>query len=303
MQPRRALLTAALVLVLSLVLTSPASAQSPVPANATVEKIAEGFQFTEGPYWHSDGFLLFSDIPANTIYQWNDGGATQVYRRPSGHSNGITADTQGRLILAQHGWHSVSRVQENGQEEVLAEHYQGQRLNSPNDVAVADDGAIYFTDPPYGVESEDQELDFAGIYRISPDGKLTLLTKEFVRPNGIVLSPDEQHLYVNDTRRGHIRVYDLTDEGTLSNGRILAELKDPDAQGGPDGMTIDQQGNVYSTGPGGVWIVSPEGEVLDRISVPDRTTNITFGGPDHQTLYITAGPALYRIRVNASGAR
>ena len=298
-----------LALAASLVPTDPAAAQSPapqspVPEGAQVEQVAGGFQFTEGPYWHPEGFLLFSDIPANTVFQWTpDSAAARVFRRPSGNSNGLTADTEGRLLLAQHGWRRVARVEENEQETPLAERYEGQRLNSPNDLAVASDGTVYFTDPPYGVEEAARELDFAGVYRIAPDGALHLVARDFERPNGLVLSPDEARLYVNDTAGGVIRVFDVTAGGTLENGRLFAELNDPDADGAPDGMTVDARGNVYSTGPGGVWIFAPDGRLVDRIAVPERATNVTFGGADFGTLFITANHGLYRIRLEATGAR
>ena len=293
-----------IALAFSLALTGPAAAQSPVPDGAAVEQVAGGFQFTEGPYWHPEGFLLFSDIPAGTIYQWTpDSAATQVFRRPSGNSNGIVADTAGRLLLAQHGWRRIARVEENGQETPLAERYEGRRLNSPNDLAVASDGTIYFTDPPYGVEEEARELDVAGVYRIAPDSTLHLLIEDFDRPNGVVLSPDETRLYVNDSQRGHIRVFDRAADGSLSNGRVFAELEDPEAEGAPDGMTMDTDGNLYSTGPGGVWIFAPDGRLVDRIAVPEGATNVTFGGADFDALFITANHGLYRVRLNATGAQ
>lgn len=283
---------------------APAAAQSPVPDEVAVEEVAGGFQFTEGPYWHPDGHLLFSDIPANTVYQWTpEGDSVAVFRRPSGNSNGIVADAQGRLLLAQHGWRRVARVAPDGQETALAARYDGQRLNSPNDIAVAADGSLYFTDPPYGVADSLRELNFSGVYRLAPDSTLTLLTDEFERPNGVVLSPDGARLYVNDSEGGIIRVFDVAADGSVSNGRLFAELSDPDAEGNADGMAVDADGRLYSTGPGGVWVFTPEGQLVDRIAVPQPATNVTFGGADGQVLFITAGSSVYRIQLTASGVQ
>ncbi|PSQ68025.1 MAG: gluconolactonase [Bacteroidetes bacterium QH_2_67_10] len=264
-------------------------AASPVPDGAQVDKVAGGFQFTEGPYWDAaSGMLLFSDIPANTIYQWlPSADSTSVYRRPSGRSNGIVAGREdGALLLAQHGRRRVSRVGPDGRETALATHYDGRRLNSPNDVAVRSGGTVYFTDPPYGVEESARELDVEGVYRLAPGAG----------ENG-------QHLYVNDTRQQLIRAYDVASDGSVSGGEVFARLEDEGAEGGPDGMTVDQQGRVYSTGPGGLWIFAPGGERLDRIDVPAQSTNVTFGGAQHRTLFVTTPRAVYRVRVNATGAR
>ena len=301
-----------LVFVLAMLLPQGAAAQqaeaaSPVPEGAEVERVASGFEFLEGPHWHRDGFLIFSDIPANTIYRWrpdrpSDSTAATVFRRPSGHSNGIAADPEGRLVLAQHGWRRVSRVDEAGRERALVRHYEGQRLNSPNDVTVASDGTIFFTDPPYGVEEDAREMDFSGVYRFVPDDStLHLVTRRLARPNGIALSPDEERLYVNDSQERRLYVFDRAADGTLSDGRPLVTLEDEEASGGADGMTTDQAGNVYSTGPGGVWVVAPDGTIVDRISVPGQSTNVAWGGTEGQSLFITTDGALYRIRLNASG--
>ena len=276
----------------------------PVPDDPEVEKVAGGFEFIEGPYWHEDGYLLFSDIPANTIYRWTPGEGTAVYHEPSGNSNGITADEEGNLILAQHGRRRIARVDAEGNETAVAERYQGDRLNSPNDVVVASDGSMYFTDPPYGIEEGEQELDVNGVYRVPAGGGAPeQLVDDFARPNGIALSPDESKLYVNDTQRGHIRVFDVQDDGSTANGRLFAELEDPNAQGGPDGMKVDAQGNVYSTGPGGVWVFSPEGELLSRISVPGQSTNVGWGGEDLKTLFVTSTEGLFRVPLNVRGVQ
>jgi gluconolactonase len=205
----------------------------------------------------------------------------------------------GDVLLAQHDG-QVGRLAAESIIEPLAESYKGKRLNSPNDLTVADDGTIYFTDPPYGVDEETRELDFSGVYRLDPDGSLTLLTREFSRPNGIVLSPDESTLYVNDTESDVIRAYDVTEEGGIANGRVFAEMEG-EKPGNADGMKVDADGNLYSTGPGGIWIYAPSGERLDRIPVPKAPTNVAFGGPDHTTLFITAQDHVYRVSLAVPG--
>ena len=267
-----------------------------------IEKIAEGFDFTEGPVWHPDGFLLFSDIPANTIYKWQPEQTTEVFRQPSGNANGNTLDLLGFLITAEHGNRRLSLTQQDGQIVTLVSHYQGKRLNSPNDLVVKSDGSIYFTDPPYGIKPEQEELGFYGVYRLTPDGKLTLLVDDFIKPNGIALSPDETKLYVNDSEKGHIRVFDVKPDGTLENSQLFAKLKPPSQQGAADGMKVDIQGNVYSTGPGGVWIFSPNGNSLGIIETPEPPANIAWGDRDYKTLYITAKTSLYRIRLQIPGS-
>ncbi|MEP0781568.1 SMP-30/gluconolactonase/LRE family protein [Microcoleus sp. ZQ-A2] len=271
--------------------------------NAQVEKVAGDFQFTEGPLWHPKGFLLFSDIPANTLYQWTANKKPEIFRRPSGNANGNTLDREGRLLTAEHSNRRVSRTEKDGSIVTLASQYEGKRLNSPNDLAVKSDGSIYFTDPPYGIKSEQEELGFYGVYRLASDGKLTLLVKDFVRPNGIAFSPDEKKLYVNDSEKGHIRVFDVKSDGTLENGQLFAELKDPSKNGVPDGMKVDQKGNVYSTGPGGIWVFSPSGNLLGILEVPEVAANIAWGDDDYKTLYITASNSLYRIRLKIPGVQ
>ncbi len=293
--------TFVMLIIVSIGAIPAAAQQSPVPDGAEVETIASDFGFTEGPYWHEDGFLIFSDIPGNTIFRWTpEDGSVDVYRRPSGHSNGITVDNEGHLILAQHDGR-VSLIEDDGQETPLATEYQGSRLNSPNDVVVKSDGTIYFTDPPYGVSEEDKELDVHGVYRISGSGKAQLLTDQFSRPNGLTFSPDESRLYVNDSQSNEIHVFEVNHDGSLSNGRLFAQPEDPDADGGPDGMKVDTNGNLYTTGPGGIWIYSPDGEVVDRIPTPESATNVAFGGPDNQTLFITGPNSVFRIELNATG--
>jgi gluconolactonase len=273
---------------------------SPVPDDAAVEKIASGFEFTEGPLRY-DGRLVFSDIPANTVYEWTPDAGHSVFLRPSGHANGLAVDADGRLLLAQHDG-QVGRLAAETMVEPLVQSYDGRRLNSPNDLTVADDGTIYFTDPPYGVDAENRELDFSGVYRLDSDGSLTLLTREFSRPNGIVLSPDESTLYVNDTESDIIRAYDVTEEGGITNGRVFAEMEGEEP-GNADGMKVDAEGNLYSTGPGGIWVYAPSGERRDHVPVPKAPTNVAFGGADHTSLFITAQDNVYRVSLSVPGAK
>lgn len=274
-----------------------------VPQNATIEKIAGGFHFTEGPVWHRDGFLLFSDIPANAVIKWEADGGVSKYREVSGNSNGLTYDKQARLIACEHGNRRVTREEKDGKIAVLASHYEGKRLNSPNDVVVKSDGSIYFTDPPYGVKPDDRELKFQGVFRLSPDGKLTLLVDDFDRPNGLAFSPDEKVLYIADSSaRMHIRAFGVKPDGTLANGRIFAELKTGE-DGAPDGMKVDSRGNLWATGPGGIWVFDKAGTHLGTIKPPEVPANCAWGGKDGRTLYMTARTGLYRIRTNAQGIR
>ncbi|MEI2579294.1 SMP-30/gluconolactonase/LRE family protein [Scytonema sp. PRP1] len=294
-----------LLLSLLMVQQSWGNTSANVPAimdsNAKVEKLSSGLKFTEGPVWNPSGFLFFSDIPADTIYKWTTNGIS-VLRRPAGNPNGNTFDRQGRLITAQHN-RQLTRTEKNGKITILAERYQGKRLNSPNDVVVKSDGSIYFTDPPYGIQKEQEELGFYGIYRWKPDGTLTLLNKEMVRPNGIAFSPDEKKLYVSDSEKLHIRVFDVQSDGTLANSRVFAELPGATDKGVPDGMKVDAKGNIYCSGSGGVWFFSPTGQLLGKIPVPESVTNLAWGNKDYKTLYITAGKSIYRIRLNIAGVK
>ncbi|MEG4328122.1 SMP-30/gluconolactonase/LRE family protein, partial [Microcoleus sp. herbarium5] len=253
--------------------------------------------------WHPDGFLLFSDIPANIIYKFASNQQVEVFRRPSGKANGNTLDKENRLLTAEHENRRVSRTEKDGKVITLADRYEGKRLNSPNDLVVKSDGSIYFTDPSYGVSKEQEKLGFYGVYRLAPDGKLTLLVKDLVLPNGIAFSPDEQKLYVNNSEAGYIAVFDVKADGTVTNQRLFAELKDASQSGVPDGLKVDVEGNVYSTGPGGVWIFSPDGKLLGKISVPETATNLAWGESDRKTLYITGSTSLYRIRLKIAGVR
>lgn len=267
--------------------------------NKKVEKVVGNLQFTEGPVWTPWKTLLFSDIPANRIYELSDNGRLKIYREPSGNSNGLTFDKQGRLIACEHSTRRVTRTEKDGTIVVLAERYQGKRLNSPNDVVVKSDGSIYFTDPTYGIKKEDQELGFQGVYRIRPEGQLELLVDDFKMPNGLCFSPDEKQLYVADSSElAHIRVFDVTPDGKLTNSRIFAKTSGP---GGPDGMKVDVNGNLYVAGPGGVWIFDSAGKQIDLIKTPEVPANLAWGDEDGKTLYITARTSIYKVRLDVGG--
>ncbi len=262
-----------------------------------VEKVSGGYQFTEGPVWSPWGTLLFSDIPANKIYEI--GKEQKVYREPSGESNGLTFDPRGRLIACEHKNRRITRTDKDGSVTVIADRYEGKRLNSPNDVVVKSDGSIYFTDPPYGGDGTPREIDFQGVYRITPKGKVELLVKDFSMPNGLCFSPDEKRLYIGDSSNlRHIRVFDVAKDGTLTNGRVFAKV----AEGGaPDGMKVDVKGNLYSSGPGGVWVFDPNGKHLETIECPETPANLCWGGEDGKTLYITAKTSVYKLRLDVGG--
>ena len=275
--------------------------------DAPVEELATGFDFTEGAVWnHVEGHLIFSDMPGNVMRKWTPADGVQVFRQPSNMANGNTYDVQGRLITCEHANSRVTRTEHDGSTTVLAAHYEGKELNSPNDVIVKSDGSIYFSDPSfgrmeyYGVLRE-PELDFRGVYRLDPEsGALRLLVDDFDQPNGLTFSLDERRLFINDTMQGHIRVFDVDADGWLSNGRVWAELTG-DRDGLADGMKIDTEGNLYTAGPGGVQVFAPDATCLGVIYVPQGVANFTWGDADLRSLFINAGTALYRTRVNVPG--
>ncbi len=276
-------------------------AQSPIPGGARLKKVASGFQFTEGPLWMDDGSLLFSDIPANTIYIWEPNKGVNIYLKPSGHSNGIALMNDGTLVIAQQD-RAIALVTGDKKIKVVANQYNGKKLNAPNDLVVAKNGTIYFTDPPFGIKPEQKEQPVNGVYRITSDNKVQLLTSEVSLPNGLAFSPDEKKLYVNNSKDTDIWVFDVNSDGSLSNGKIFDRMGDSGAEtGSADGMKVDSRGNVYTTGPGGVWIFSPRGVLLDRISIPQYASNVAWGGPDLKTLYITATHSVYSIPVKFKG--
>ncbi|MGE5431680.1 MAG: SMP-30/gluconolactonase/LRE family protein [Syntrophomonadaceae bacterium] len=282
----------ALLITAVLISNSFTAAQSPFGENARAEKVIGGFQFVEGPLWKDNLGLLFSDINGNTIYRWSPDNGVSVFLKPTGNSNGLAFDIQGRLLFAQQGGRKLMRLEADGKQTVLAEYYQGKRLNSPNDIAVKSDGSIYFTDPPYGISKSQEELGFYGVYRISPNGELQLIEKTISRPNGIAFSPDEKKLYVGDAENRRIFVYELRAD-TIISKKQFAYIS---PAGYVDGMKTDSSGNLYAAGPLGIWVFSPGGAVLDTVFVPGQTTNCIWGDSDRRTLYITSGSDVYRVR-------
>jgi gluconolactonase len=288
-----------------------------VDEGVEVEQLGSGFTFTEGPIWNPEGrFLLFSDMPGDARRRWDEQDGVEVVLTPSNKGNGMTLDADGRLIVCEHSTSSVVRMDPDGTgsgREVLASHYQGKELNSPNDVIVHSSGAMYFSDPTYGrmpgfgVERE-QDLDLQGVYRIPPGGggEPELLAGDFAQPNGLCFSPDESLLYVNDTDRAHIRVFELKSDGLAAGDRVLAEnigtasLEKMDLV---DGMKCDEQGNIWVTGPSGVWVISPEGEHLGTIQILEPVGNLHWGGPDWSWMFVCASTGLYRFQTKTSARR
>jgi len=273
-----------------------------------VDRVATGFRWAEGPaYFRAGRYLVFSDIPNNRMIRLlEDDNHVSVFRSPSFNSNGNTVDREGRLVTCEHSGRRVTRTEHDGTITVIADSYNGKRLNSPNDVVVKSDGAIYFTDPPYGLAPpygpsvQEQEQPCNGLYRILPDGVIELLIDDFDRPNGLAFSADESLLYVDDSPRRHVRVFDVRPDGRLSNSRVLADMDHPQP-GSPDGMKIDAEGHLYVTGATGVWVFEPDGTCLGVIVTPERPANCAWGDADRKSLYITARTSLYRVRVKVPG--
>jgi gluconolactonase len=298
-----------------------------VPADAKIEKLAGGFLFTEGPIWvprteDTDGYLLFSDPNNNLIYRWTPDGQLSIFMTKSGYrgidigeygqpgSNGLTLDRQGRLTINQHGNRRVVRMEKNGQLTVLADNYQGKRLNSPNDLVYRSDGALYFTDPPFGLpkffDDPRKEIPYSGVYRVSPDGKdVRLLTNELTGPNGLAFSPDEKYFYLDnwDEKRKVVMRYEVNPDGTLANRKVFFDMTPAEGEDALDGMKVDQRGNLYVSGPGGLWILSPEGKHLGTIIGPEHPHNMAWGDDDGRTLYLCAKTGLYRMRLKIPGIR
>ncbi len=275
------------------------------PRDAKLRRVAGGFGFTEGPVWlPGEHALLFSDIPGDRIHRLETNGRLWVFREPSYNSNGLTLDAVGRLIACEHGTRRVTRTELDGSVTVLADSFEGKPLNSPNDVVVSRDGSIYFTDPPYGIRPEQQEQPHQGVYRISPEGQISCLSTLLDRPNGLCLTLDETRLYVDDSsQRCHIRQFDVTSDGTLTGGDVWLEMARPEFSGDPDGMKLDQNGRLFCTGPGGVWVMDPNGERLGMLRIPEQPANLAWGDEDGKGLYITARTSVYHIRTEFGGAR
>ena len=308
-----------------------------VSPDAKVELVKGGFGFTEGPVWMTEGksgYLLFTDIPGNVVWKLTPDGKASVYLDNTGYqgpevwrwggiqnngfertdprfeefamigADGLTVDRQGRLVLATFAGRSLMRVEKNGKRIVLADNYQGHRFGGPNDVVVKSNGAIYFTDTYSSFRQREKdprkELDFTGVY-MWKDGKLSLLVKDMPMVNGLAFSPDEKYLYVNGSRENYVNRYEVLPDGTLANGKLFIDLSKETERGITDGLRVDTKGNLYETGPGGVWIISPEGKHLGTIRAPEISTNVGFGDADKKTLYIAARTGIYKIRVNTPG--
>jgi gluconolactonase len=286
-----------------------------IAEDAEVERLGTGFTYTEGPLWHPDGYLLFSDMPGDVRRRWDEESGVTEVANPSNKGNGMTWDLDGRLLVCEHVTSSLVRMNPDGTgsgREALATHYDGRELNSPNDVVVKSDGSIYFTDPTYGrmpgfgLERE-QELEFQGVYRLpAGGGELELVVDDFAQPNGLCFTADESLLYINDTDRAHIRVFEVGSDGSLSGGDVLADgIGTGELESGElvDGMKLDEPGNIWVTGPKGVWVFSPEGEHLGVLEVPENVGNLNWGGPDWNWLFIPASTSMYRVQTKVSGNR
>jgi gluconolactonase len=292
-----------------------------IPKDAVIEKLTDGMDWTEGPVWVPEGkFVLYSDIPKNLIWKWKEGEGKSVFMTPAGYtgtkrrlgepgSNGLTLDPEGRLVMCEHGDRRVSRLEKDGNKTTLADRYEGKRFNSPNDLVYKSNGDLYFTDPPYGLEKNyddpARELDFCGVYRLSKDGKLTLLTKDLTRPNGIAFSPDEKTLYiaVSDPDKAVWMAYEVKEDGTLGTGKVFFDSTPwakEKKKGLPDGMKVDKDGNIFATGPGGLHVFAPDGTLLGTLATGVATANCNWGD-DGSTLYIAADKALCRVKTTTKG--
>ncbi len=283
-----------------------------VDPGLSIERVASGCGFVEGPVWIGDGSLLFSDLAQNVRRRWSEAGGVEVVRRPNHVGNGMALERDGSLLVCEHATSRLMRERPDGAREVLASHVGGKELNSPNDVVVRSDGSVYFTDPTYGRTAgwgieRPCELDVRGVYRIAPGGgEPRLLVDDFQQPNGLCFSPDESILYVDDTEAFHIRAFELAPGGSLLDGRLFREgIGDPSRPelGDPDGIKCDEHGNVWVTGPGGIWVLDPSGSSLALVELPEVAANLCFGGEDGTILYVTATTSVYRLPTRVRGAR
>ncbi len=310
-----------------------ASLDAIIPANATIERVATGFTWVEGPIWIPSGYLMFAEITSNSIRKVTPDGKVSIFMQPSGYkgsapyggkepgSNGMTLDRTGRLTVAGHAQRDVWRLESLAaapQVTVLADSYQGKKLNSPNDLVYKSDGSLYFTDPPYGLPTQGdddpiKQLQVNGVYRIPKASyqkpgaapardQLQLLVSDLPRPNGIAFSPDEKYLYVDNSQPKKLWMrYRVKADGTLTDAKVFYDATADQRPGAPDGMKVDRNGNMFSTGPGGVWVFSPKGKALGTLLIPERTSNVAWGGTDRKTLYITASSSIYRVTLNVPG--
>ncbi|HVC65612.1 MAG TPA: SMP-30/gluconolactonase/LRE family protein [Candidatus Dormibacteraeota bacterium] len=278
-----------------------ADAMSAILETTQADRLATGFVFTEGPLWHPDGFYYFVDVRASMLYRITPGRPHEVVREKTGGGNGTTFDLQGRLILCEGDNRRVTRRAADDRFEVLVDRFEGKRLNRPNDVVCKSDGSLYFTDPGLRVPLAERELLYAGVYRIAPDGAVSLVA-DFEYPNGLAFSPDERLLYVANTRWAqYIHVLELDGDGRVLRRRIFADMSSDETDGVPDGMKVDVEGRVYCTGPGGTWVFAPDGARLGIIRTPEVPANLAFGGPDLRTLFFTARTSVYTLRAKVPG--
>ena len=304
---RVALLSAACVVAAAVQVPPPPEGAPTTPAltrllaSGEVDAVADGFSYAEGPAWHPDGYLLFADSPVNRLLRWDPEKGTSLVRAPSFGVTAIAFDREGRLLATEHQNRRISRTEPDGTIVTVVDRFEGKRLNSPNDLVVGDDDTVFFTDPPYGLpgQRDGKELDFQGVFRLDPDGRLRLLVRDMSRPNGIGLSPNGRTLYVTDSSRVHLKAFTFKPDGTVGAGRVLAKMPPwkSGVQGVPDGLTVNASGHVLVAGPGGVWVFADNGGRLGVIATPEAPSAVAFGGPDGRTLFITARTRLYRVKM------